>query len=189
MLLYLYDHCGRRRQESIDPKIPGCILADLEGQLCTLAGSPDPQLPSHSHSIPNCELPTSLFSLLSRFPVLTLQSSLLFRLLVLRGPHISHSPTPPMSLEYANHSEYHVNDLPCHHSRFCSRSISSGVLVWVGHRFWLCVQGISHFERKTWLHSKRTLGLFLRTGEYSFVVFSFVHCCRRDVFGNHPRWP
>jgi hypothetical protein len=66
VLLYLYDHCGRRRQESLDPEVPGCLLADVEGQLRTLAGSTDPQLPSHSHSVPNCELSTLLFSSLSR---------------------------------------------------------------------------------------------------------------------------
>lgn len=69
------------------------------------------------------------------FPVLTVQSSLLFHRLVSHGPHTSRSLTPPRRLEYARHSEYHVNDLPSHHFGLCFQSIFRGVSVSVGPYF------------------------------------------------------
>lgn len=102
---------------------------------------------------------------LRRFPVLTVQSSLLFHRLASRGPHTSRSLTPPRRLEYARPSEYLVNHLPSHHIGLCFQSIFRGVSVSVGPCFLaLCIRDIE-LRGKTWLHSKRTLGLFTAFGD------------------------
>lgn len=144
-----------------------------------MAGRADPQLPGHSYPISNCELNGPP---LRRFPVLTVQSSLLFRRLVSRGPHTSRSLTPPKRPEYAHHSEYHVNDLASHHIGHCFQSIFRGVSVSVGPCFLaLCIRDIE-LRGKTWLHSKRTLDLFIAFGDIHLRYQSLFRR-QRGVFG------
>lgn len=56
VLLHVHDRSRRRRSSCSRPKIPGYLRANAESQLYAVARSPDPQLPCHADSVPDCEL-------------------------------------------------------------------------------------------------------------------------------------
>lgn len=53
LLFQFHDRRGRWEQKEVNKEILRCLSADSKGQLCSLAGGADTQLPCPSSSIPN----------------------------------------------------------------------------------------------------------------------------------------
>lgn len=54
VLLHLHDRCRGWWPTGTVSQVPGCVSAHSQGQLRALAGGSDPELPSGSHSVPDC---------------------------------------------------------------------------------------------------------------------------------------
>ena len=70
VLFFIHDRCRRRWEEGIDAQVPRCLSSNFEGQLRSLAGRSDPELPRCSYPVPDCESEREIFRVL----LLTLSS-------------------------------------------------------------------------------------------------------------------